>query len=63
MINLLKKFSNKKLLETTEAAAQQLEEQKPKVNALGSWLENRLEQNGFGEDFEVSLIPRGNKWS
>jgi len=61
MINFLKKLSSKKLLKPTEEAAEQLRSQKSQVNAVSSWLENRKQQNGFGEDFEVSLIPRGAK--
>ena len=33
----------------------------PHVNALTSWLDNRKNQNGFGEDFEFTLVPRGAK--
>lgn len=36
--------------------------QQERVNTLTSWLEGRKDQNGFGEDFEVTLLaprPRG----
>lgn len=59
MINFLKKLSSKKLLQPTEEAAEQLRSQKTQVNAVSSWLETRKQQNGFGDDFEVTLIPRG----
>lgn len=43
-------------LEKTEAA---LIEREPRVNALIAWLEARKGQNGFGDDFEVTLhTPR-----
>lgn len=28
------------------------------VNAVTAWLIKRSNQNGFGEDFEISLIPK-----
>lgn len=28
------------------------------VNMLTGWLKGRENQNGFGEDFEISLIPK-----
>ena len=28
------------------------------VNAITSYLDRRQGQNGFGEDFEITLIPR-----
>lgn len=61
MIKFLQKLSNHKLRESTEKAAEQLRSQKPKVNAVSSWLENRANENGFGEDFEYTLRPRGAK--
>jgi len=32
--------------------------QQEHVNALTSYLESRKGQNGFGEDFEITLNPR-----
>lgn len=41
-----------------EASIKKTEEQAPHVNALTTWLNNRNGKNGFGEDFEISLIPK-----
>lgn len=58
-----KKKSNKHQInevhKSTENAAKKLEAQKQKVNATASWLERRQLQNGFGQDFEYTLRPRG----
>lgn len=35
--------------------------QQPRVNAFSRFLGTRLDQNGFGEDFEYTLRPRGAK--
>lgn len=35
-----------------------VEQQRDHVNALTGWLERRKNQNGFGTDFEYSLIPK-----
>lgn len=48
-------------VELAEAAEESLKEtrnQQAHVNALTSYLNNRTGQNGFGEDFEITLIPR-----
>jgi hypothetical protein len=41
-----------------DASMRRVAEQQPHVNALTSWLENRKNQNGFGEDFEYTLRPK-----
>jgi hypothetical protein len=40
------------------SAAEQLEEQQERVNALTAYLERRKMQNGFGRDFEFTFIPK-----
>lgn len=40
-------------------ALEQVKAQEPRVNYLATWLKNRENQNGFGEDFDWSLRPRG----
>lgn len=35
-----------------------LKREGPRMNAIASYLEKRTNQNGFGEDFELTLIPR-----
>lgn len=44
-----------------DKSLQETSERQPHVNALSSWLASRKDQNGFGEDFEFTLIPRGAK--
>ena len=44
-----------------EKSIQETTERQPHVNALTNWLSSRKDQNGFGEDFEFTLIPRGAK--
>ena len=47
--------------ELNRVAEESLEEtrgQQAHVNALTSYLGTRKDQNGFGEDFEFTLIPR-----
>ena len=38
-----------------ETSLQKTQEQQPHVNALVTYLENRKGQNGFGEDFEITI--------
>lgn len=52
------KHCQKSLHARANEAAEQLKQQKPRVNNITSWLENRKDQNGFGEDFEYTLRPR-----
>ena len=59
MKNFLKKLSSKKLRMPTEDAAEILRSQKSTVTTVSSYLEKRKNQNGFGEDFEITLRPRG----
>lgn len=58
MFHRKNKHCQKTLQVRASEAADQLEKQKPKVNNLTSWLEDRKNQNGFGEDFEYTLRPR-----
>lgn len=61
-MRLLRKiFSNAKLGAPAKEAAEQLSSQKTQVHAVAAWLERRANQNGFGEDFEYTLRPRGAK--
>lgn len=46
------------ILLQAEESIKKTEEQAPHVNALTTWLNNRNGKNGFGEDFEISLIPK-----
>ena len=54
-----KKSKTQEVKDSAEAAAKQLSEQKSLVNSLSAWLERRKDQNGFGEDIEITLRPRG----
>lgn len=49
----------KEVHESAQVAAEQLKVQQPHVNAVALWLERRHSQNGFGEDFEITLRPKG----
>lgn len=42
-------------------AHERLVEQQERVNLVTTYLERRKLQNGFGADFEFSLIPKGTK--
>lgn len=44
-----------------EKASEQIRSQQPHVDALNGWLERRKNVNGFGDDFEYSLIPKGTR--
>lgn len=44
-----------------DAATEKLRTQQPRVNALANYLDRRKESNGFGDDFEWSLIPKESK--
>lgn len=47
--------------EMTQMAEESLAETRERqahVNAITSYLDRRQGQNGFGEDFEITLIPR-----
>lgn len=50
--------TNKKIRISAYAAEKQLQKQEPRVNMITNWLNTRHRQNGFGEDFELTLIPR-----
>ena len=41
-----------------QASLDRTARQQVKVNNLTAWLNRRNAQNGFGEDFEVTLIPK-----
>lgn len=41
-----------------DESLQKTREQQPYVNALTAWLNNRKDDNGLGEDFEITLRPR-----
>lgn len=58
MIWITHLFTNHKLSKSTEAAAEQLRKQEPKVNSIYSYLKRRELENGFGDDFEYTLRPR-----
>lgn len=47
------------LTQKAEESLQRTKNQQPWVNYLNTWLINRNKQNGFGEDVEITLIPRG----
>lgn len=52
------KSANKKVRISAYEAEKQLTRQEPRVNIITSWLDRRRDQNGFGADFELTLIPR-----
>lgn len=49
----------KDVRKSADAAAKQLSAQKNLVNSTSAWLTQRKDQNGFGTDFEYTLLPRG----
>lgn len=53
------RVSPEELDRQTAAINEKLEREGPKMRALASYLLERKDQNGLGEDFEVSLKPRG----
>ncbi len=55
------KTRTKDVHESVKTAEMILNSQQKHVTAVSSWLERRKNQNGFGEDFEFTLIPRGSK--
>lgn len=61
MFDRKKKARIKDLHQQTTDAQAQLNSQKPKVNALSTYLTKRSNQNGFGLDFEYTLRPRGTR--
>lgn len=48
----------KELSRLAEESLTETRGKQPHVNALTSYLNNRTGENGFGEDFEITLIPR-----
>lgn len=47
------------LLKKAEESLEETQNQQEHVNALTSYLERRKGQNGFGEDFDITiLVPR-----
>lgn len=44
-----------------DEASEQIRSQQPHVDALNGWLERRKNINGFGQDFELTLIPKGSR--
>jgi hypothetical protein len=46
------------LARTAEESLRETRGQQAHVNALTSYLNDRQGQNGFGEDFGITLIPR-----
>jgi len=43
----------------TDAVLEKLTREGPHMNALAAFLERRRDQNGFGDDFEYTLKPKG----
>ena len=46
------------LIKQAEESLRKTESQQPYVDRITSWLKNRENQNGFGEDFEYTLRPK-----
>lgn len=42
----------------TDAVNATLKRDGPRMNAIASYLLKRADQNGFGDDFELTLIPK-----
>ncbi|PPF18258.1 hypothetical protein C5B92_07010 [Rathayibacter sp. AY1A4] len=40
-------------------SVQRVESQQERVNLITAWLISRKESNGFGDDFEYTLKPKG----
>lgn len=61
MWNRKKKAKIKELRAIEEQASRQLQNQRPEVHHVASWLSRRKDENGFGLDFEYTLRPRSAK--
>ena len=46
------------LIRKAEASLRKTESQQPHVDRITSWLKQRENKNGFGEDFEYTLRPK-----
>lgn len=46
---------------TAEQALARVERQRPVVHAVTSYLADRNARNGFGEDIELTLVPRSSR--
>ena len=46
------------LIRQAEESLRKTERQQPHVDRITKWLNNRENQNGFGEDFEYTLRPK-----
>jgi hypothetical protein len=44
-----------------EAATEQIRTQQDRVNVMADWFERRKNVNGFGDDFEWTLKPKGSR--
>lgn len=49
------------LARTAEISLRETRKRQGLVDALTSYLDNRSGQNGFGEDFEITLVPSGGR--
>lgn len=52
------RVDSKELMAYAVAARAHIREQEPHVNWLTGWLNVRKAENGFGDDFEITLKPR-----
>lgn len=53
------KVDTEEIKKNAEAASRQIEDQQSDVNRLTAWLIDRKRANGFGDDFEYTLKPKG----
>ena len=54
----LRRIDTDAIARQARASLDRTSRQQTQVNNLTAWLNNRKVQNGFGEDFEVTLTPR-----
>lgn len=49
------RVDTEELQQKAAVSLQRTEAQQPKVNYITTWLNNRKDDNGLGEDFEITL--------
>lgn len=57
----LSKSASEEAIEKAEDALARVERQRPVVVAVTSYLADRNARNGFGEDIELTLVPRSSR--
>jgi hypothetical protein len=56
-----KRIDPAELAAQADAATAQIRTQQDRVNVMADWFERRKNTNGFGDDFEWTLKPKGSQ--